>query len=253
MAGHVDRVQRRPLDSVPPQVGWNDASTGCDLSVGESPILNLTAARGDCRGRPPRSHYFCCSDIELLFLATAAQLGGIVTFGLLLWRGGRPAASYLLRHQPVADGNVSPVLMSIVLGLLFFCAMCTYALGIFAIFGGFATGLLFHENRAFVEAWRRQVGQFVLVFFLPIFFTHSGLRTNVLGLATVVDWEWCMIILSVTCVSKIVPVYFAARHARLLHSDAISCGVLINSRALLELIVLNVAMNLASFRNLFSQ
>jgi Kef-type K+ transport system membrane component KefB len=136
------------------------------------------------------------------FWATAAQFAGIVTFGLLLWWGGSPAAAYLLRRQPVADGNISPLLMSIVLGFLFFCAMCTYALGVFAIFGGFAAGLLFHENRAFVEAWRRQVGQFVLVFFLPIFFTYSGLRTNVLGLATVMDWEWCMVILSVACVSK---------------------------------------------------
>lgn len=178
------------------------------------------------------------------FWATAAQFGGIVTFGLLLWWGGRPVADYLLRHQPVANGNVSPVLMSIVLGLLFVCAMCTYALGIFAIFGGFAAGLLFHENRAFVEAWRRQVGQFVLVFFLPIFFTYSGLRTNVLGLATVRDWEWCMIIFSVACVGKIVPVYFAARRARLLHSDALSCGVLMNTRALMELIVLNVGYEL---------
>jgi Kef-type K+ transport system membrane component KefB len=178
------------------------------------------------------------------FWATAAQFAGTVTFGLSLWWVGRPVAAYLLRHQPVADGNISPLLMSIVLGLLFFCAMATHALGIFAIFGGFAAGLLFHENRAFVEAWRRQVGQFVLVFFLPIFFTYSGLRTNVLGLATVMDWEWCMIILSVACVSKIVPVYFAARHSGLLHSDALSCGVLMNTRALMEIIVLNVGYEL---------
>jgi Kef-type K+ transport system membrane component KefB len=178
------------------------------------------------------------------FWVTAAQFGGIVSFGLLLWWGGRPAVNYLLLRQPVADGNVSPVLMSIVLALLFLCAMCTYALGIFAIFGGFAAGLLFHEHRAFVEAWRRQVGQFVLVFFLPVFFTYSGLRTNVLGLTTVLDWEWCAIILSVACVSKVIPVYFAARHTGLLYSDAISCGVLMNTRALMELIVLNVGYEL---------
>ncbi len=72
----------------------------------------------------------------------------------------------------------------------------------------------------------------------------GGLRTNVLGLATVLDREWCMIILSVACVGKIVPVYFAARHARLLHSDTLSCGVLTNTRALMELIVLNVGYEL---------
>lgn len=178
------------------------------------------------------------------FWGTAGQVGGIAIFGILLWRAGRPGVDYLLRHHPVSEGLVSPMLMAIVLGLLFFCAICTYALGIFAIFGGFAAGLLFHDKRTFVEAWRRQVGQFVLVFFLPIFFTYSGLRTNVLGLATALDWGWCMVILSVACVSKIVPVYFAARQARLGHSDAIQCGVLMNTRALMELIVLNIGYDL---------
>jgi Kef-type K+ transport system membrane component KefB len=48
-------------------------------------------------------------------------------------------------------------------------------------------GLLFHRHGAFVEAWRRQVGQFVLVFFLPIVFTYSGLRTDVPGLDSLAD------------------------------------------------------------------
>jgi Kef-type K+ transport system membrane component KefB len=196
-----------------------------DLTRSRLGVVTLTAAGiNDVVGWILLAIISAAATSRFSFWATAAQFSGILTFGLLLWWGGRPAVDYLLRHQPVADGNISAVLMSIVLGLLFFCAMCTYALGIFAIFGGFAAGLLFHENRAFVEAWRRQVGQFVLVFFLPIFFTYSGLRTNFLGLATVLDWEWCIIILLVACVGKIVPVYFAARYAGLLHSDALSCG-----------------------------
>ena len=46
--------------------------------------------------------------------------------------------------------------------------------------------------------------------------------------------------LSVACIGKIVPVYFAARHARLSHSDALSCGVLMNTHALMEPIMLSV-------------
>jgi Kef-type K+ transport system membrane component KefB len=59
-----------------------------------------------------------------------------------------------------------------------------YKLGIFTIFGGFLTGLLFHQYKSFVDAWRAQIGKFVLVFFLPVFFTYTGLRTNVLGLVS---------------------------------------------------------------------
>jgi Kef-type K+ transport system membrane component KefB len=216
-----------------------------DLTRTRLGVVTITAAAiNDVAGWILLAIISAAATSRFSFWVTAAQFGGIVSLCLLLWWGGRPAVNYLLRRQPVADGNVSPVLMSIVLALLFFCAMCTYALGIFAIFGGFAAGLLFHEHRAFVEAWRRQVGQFVLVFFLPVFFTYSGLRTNVLGLTTILDWEWCMIILSVACISKVVPVYFAARQTGLSYSDALSCGVLMNTRALMELIVLNVGYEL---------
>jgi Kef-type K+ transport system membrane component KefB len=71
--------------------------------------------------------------------------------------------------------------MTVVICLIFAMGICTYKLGIFTIFGGFLAGLLFHHDKRFVEAWRAQIGRLVLVFFLPVFFTYTGLRTNVLG------------------------------------------------------------------------
>ena len=107
-----------------------------------------------------------------------------------------------------------------------------------------AFGLLFHKHVAFVDAWRRQVGQFVLVFFLPIFFTYTGLRTNVLGLVTGTDWFWCAIIFAGAVLAKIVPVYFAGRASGFSHEESRILGVLMNTRALMELIVLNVGFSL---------
>ena len=66
-----------------------------------------------------------------------------------------------------------------VIGAIFLSGMTTYSLGIFAIFGGFMLGVLLHDQSAFVRAWREKVGDFVVVFFLPIFFTYTGLRTNI--------------------------------------------------------------------------
>jgi Kef-type K+ transport system membrane component KefB len=95
-----------------------------------------------------------------------------------------------------------------------------------------------------VEAWRQQVGQFVLVFFLPIFFTYTGLRTNVLGLDSASDWIWCGAIFAVAVLSKIIPVYFAARASGITRHDSAVIGVLMNTRALMELIVLNIGLSL---------
>jgi Kef-type K+ transport system membrane component KefB len=122
--------------------------------------------------------------------------------------------------------------------------ICTYYLGIFTISGGFLCGLLFHHDKAFVEAWRRQVGRFVMVFFLPIFFALTGLRTNVLGLASIGDWEWMGIILAVAVLGKMLPVYLAGRLSGFSHDESAILGTLMNTRALMELIVLNIGYDM---------
>jgi Kef-type K+ transport system membrane component KefB len=95
-----------------------------------------------------------------------------------------------------------------------------------------------------VEAWRQQIGQFVLVFFLPIFFTYTGLRTNILGLDSISDWIWCGVIFVTAVLAKFIPVYLAARMSGVAPHDATILGVLMNTRALMELIVLNVGFTL---------
>ena len=129
-------------------------------------------------------------------LQMALQVGGLVALIIILWTVLRPLVDFLLKYFPVRNQQLSPNLLAIVICLVFSLGICTFQLGIFAIFGGFAAGLLFHRHQAFVEAWRRQVGQFVLVFFLPVFFTFTGLRTNMLGLATATDFKWLALVLT---------------------------------------------------------
>jgi Kef-type K+ transport system membrane component KefB len=166
------------------------------------------------------------------------QLGGLLAFVLLLWFVLRPLAAFLVKRFPANDGELDPNLMAIVVCVIFALGICTYKLGIFAIFGGFAGGVLFHQGKDFVEAWRRQVGRFVLVFFLPVFFTYTGLRTNVLGLTTASDWEWLAVLLSAAILSKIVPVYMVGRVCGFNRNESAILGTLMNTRALMELIVL---------------
>ena len=173
----------------------------------------------------------------------ALQLGGLAAFVLVLWCGGRPLVRWLLKANPQREGELPPNLMAIVICLMFATGICTYRLGIFAIFGGFAAGLLFHRHREFVDAWRRQVGQFVLVFFLPVFFTFTGLRTNVLGL-TGRDLGWLALMLGLAILGKLVPVHVAARLSGFDRVHGLILGTLMNTRALMELIVLNIGLDL---------
>jgi Kef-type K+ transport system membrane component KefB len=172
------------------------------------------------------------------------QLGGLTLLVLTLWFVLRPLAGWLVRRYPVRNEGLKPNLMAIVVCLVFALGICTYELGIFSIFGGFAAGLLFHRHESFVHAWRRQAGQFVMVFFLPVFFTYTGLRTNVLGLSTSEDLLWLAVILGAAILAKIIPVYLAARVTGFAARESTILGVLMNTRALMELIVLNIGFDL---------
>ena len=63
--------------------------------------------------------------------------------------------------------------------LLFLSAAITSNLGVFAIIGGFVIGVALHDDRRFVEEWKRRVSPIVTVFCLPMFFAYTGLRTDV--------------------------------------------------------------------------
>ncbi len=166
---------------------------------------------------------------------------GVLFGGLRLI--GAPLVDRLFRRYPIVDGRLSPNLMAITFCIMFALAIATFKIGIFAIFGGFAAGLLFHRHTDFVEAWHRQVGNFTLVFFLPIFFTFTGLRTNLLGL-TANDLGWLALVLAAAVGGKIVPVFFASRAAGFDRHESSILASLMNTRALMELIVLNIGYDL---------
>lgn len=175
-------------------------------------------------------------------LAFAWQLVGIAIFALVCFFILRPTATALLRAIPLRHGDIPPTLMTVVLIGVFAMGICTFTLGIFGIFGGFVAGLLVHHDQAFVTAWRRQVGGFVMVFFLPIFFTFTGLHTNVLGLTSATDWLWTLIFVLVSIAAKILPVTAVMIASRYTVWEGLLTGTLMNTRALMELIVLTIGL-----------
>jgi len=176
--------------------------------------------------------------------AVLMQIAGILLLGALAWFVLRPFVSWLLEKMPARRGEVGANALTVIVCFIFLMALCTYTLGIFTMFGAFLSGLLFHGNRQFVDAWRVQVGRFVLVFFLPIFFTYTGLRTNVLGLVSASDWAWVSVIVLAAILGKIVPVYIASRGWGFPQRECTILGALMNTRGLTELIVLNIGYDL---------
>ena len=174
----------------------------------------------------------------------ALKVGYVLLFFVVSWFIVRPLMKRLLHRFDARNGTLNNNLLGIVLAAIFLSAMTTYQLGIFAIFGGFMMGVLLHDEHAFVTTWRKRIGPFVMVFFLPIFFTYTGLRTNIGSLDSASAWGWCVLIVALATLGKFGGAYLAARFARLSHNESKILGVMMNTRALMELIVINVGYDL---------
>lgn len=160
------------------------------------------------------------------------------------WWIVRPLLLRVLRDRLGNDRRLSPDLVGLFIAAVFLSGMTTFQLGVFAIFGGFMLGVLLHDQPGFVAAWREKVGEFVLVFFLPIFFTYTGLRTNVGGLGSAADWGWCLLLVAMATAGKFGGCYLAARNSGLDRREARAIGIMMNTRGLMELVVLNVGLDL---------
>jgi Kef-type K+ transport system membrane component KefB len=168
----------------------------------------------------------------------------VVAFALVSAKCVRPLLKRAIRRSNPRDEKMSGNLLGGLLGVIFVAAMATYEIGIFAIFGGFMMGAILSDEHGLVAAWRERVGGFVTVFFLPIFFTYTGLRTAIGGLDTMNDWTWCLLIVAVASLSKLGSAYLAARRSGFNHAEAAMMGFMMNTRALMELIVINVGFDL---------
>jgi len=172
------------------------------------------------------------------------RIAMVIVFGLISVFLVRRLLKKLVRRLPPEDGKMSGNLLGALLAVIFIAAMTTYQIGIFAIFGGFMMGVILYDEAALVKAWRERLGDFVTVFFLPIFFTYTGLRTSIGGLDTAADWGWCSTIVAVAMLTKLGGAYFMARCSGLSRPESAIIGFMMNTRALMELIVLNVGLDL---------
>ena len=174
----------------------------------------------------------------------AVRVGLVVAFGLVSVKAVRPLLKRAIRRSPPNGEGMSGNLLGGLLVVIFIGAMTTYKIGIFAIFGGFMMGVILFDEPKLIAAWRTRVGGFVTVFFLPIFFTYTGLRTSIGSLDTVTDWSWCLAVVAVACLSKWCGAYWGARRSGFNHPEAAMMGFMMNTRALMELIVINVGFDL---------
>ncbi|VTS06272.1 cation:proton antiporter [Tuwongella immobilis] len=178
-------------------------------------------------------------------MGTLTMLGMTIGFGALMIFVVRPLMVRWLRHSLARnDGDLTANSLTVVLVLLFLASIATNLIGIFAIFGAFLFGAVLSDQDAFREAVMRRLRDITTAFFLPIFFTYTGLRTQIGSLDTWQMWAVCGAVLVVATVGKFVACGIAARLSGFPRREAAIIGVMMNTRALMELIVINVGYDM---------
>lgn len=141
-------------------------------------------------------------------------------------------------------GNPGYNTLAMVLAILFLCSIATNLIGIFSIFGAFLLGAILSGEEQFRKWMDGNLQKFVTVFFLPIFFTFTGLRTDVGSLASLPLWGFAAAVLLVAIAGKFGGCAIAARAGGFPWRQSACIGVLMNTRGLMELIVVNVGYEL---------
>jgi len=160
-------------------------------------------------------------------------------FGAFMIFAVRPIAIRLLNNF-IVDGEISVTGLAVTLSMLFLCAIGTNLIGIFGIFGAFVFGAVLCDQVAFRKAIQVKLKDFVTAFFLPIFFAYTGLRTNIGSLDSLQLWLIAGGIIGASIIGKIAGCGLAAYFSGFSVREASCIGVLMNTRALMELIVINL-------------
>ncbi len=167
-------------------------------------------------------------------------IGGGLLFALFVIFIGRKLLEPLGRMVE-AKGEMSLGMLAVVLMLFCLSAFVMDAVGIHAIFGGFILGTAMPRGK-FVDELKKKVEPMAVVLLLPMFFTYSGLNTRM----DMVNSPALLLIaggiLIASIVAKGVACYLAARLCGEDNRTALGIGALMNSRGLMELIIINIGL-----------
>ena len=131
-----------------------------------------------------------------------------------------------------------------VLAFVLISALVTEIIGIHALFGAFIAGVVMPPSADFRAFLRDKLDAFSAAAFLPLFFAFTGLRTQVSLLNDWQSWAMCGVIILVAIAGKLGGSMLMSRWTGMSWSQSFSIGVLMNTRGLVELVVLNIGYDL---------
>lgn len=165
-----------------------------------------------------------------------------VAFIAVMFVVARPIAARLL-SGPESETPSQDVVTWVLAGLLL-SALLAEQIGIHAIFGAFLFGAILPAESPIARQLTARRTPIVTILFLPAFFALTGLRTEIGLVSTWQDWGICLLIIALATAGKFGGTFAAGRLVGMPARFAAQLGILMNTRGLMELVVLNVGLDL---------
>src|SRR6478609_9259665 len=232
---------------------------GVSMSITAFPVLARILGERGLQQTPLGIMALTCAAIDdvtawclLAFVVSVTQTktgGAVVTVGLtalyiaLMLTVGRRVMAALVRRLEQSS-RIGEQSLTLLLVAVLLSALATEFIGVHAIFGAFLLGAIVPHDSTVARHVRDRIEDVVRVMLLPAFFAFTGLRTELGLLGGANDWWICLVIVAVASFGKFGGSYVAARLTGLPWRDASALGILMNTRGLVELIVLNIGLDL---------
>ncbi|KAG6088180.1 hypothetical protein E4U15_006587 [Claviceps sp. LM218 group G6] len=163
-------------------------------------------------------------------------------FVLALLFAVQPALGWILRRNGSIENGPSQSVISFILLIALAAAFFTGIIGIHPIFGSFMAGLIIPREERFNIHVTEKLEDLIGALFLPLYFTLSGLKTNLGLLDTGAAWGYVFAVTFAAFFSKTVGASMAARFSGMVWRESLTIGVLMSCKGLVELIVLNIGL-----------
>jgi Kef-type K+ transport system membrane component KefB len=231
---------------------------GISMSITAFPVLARILEERKLQSTPLGATALMCAAADdvvawLLLAFGLTMLGGggsmslpmrmlwLVVYLVVMMFGLRPLGEWLARRHN--ETGLSYELMGVMLAVVLISSAATEAIGVHPLFGAFIAGLCFPRIERWQTMMRTRLDMLVNVLLLPLFFAITGMRTRLDLLNGPRIWAWAGVVFLAAVIGKMGGAVLAARKTGQSWRNAWALGALLNTRGLVELIVLNIAYN----------
>jgi len=152
----------------------------------------------------------------------------------------KPAMAWVARRADAAGDGGGDAWVAATLAGVLASGFATDLIGIHAIFGAFVFGLTVPKEGAFAGRVTARVEDLVSELLLPLYFASSGLKTDVAAIRGGAAWAMLALVIGTACAGKIAGTFGVAMACGMSAREAVVLGVVMNTKGLVELIVLNI-------------